>query len=809
MERTKKLLVKISLIMTALMISVLGLGVLAASPVKAVACCETKFGNCSPTVQKSFQRCNNEHGGVPCKMQTYDSASTSLPVVGAWTSVHPSPVSSKTFIVSGDASPVFSTLIPDQAYVIKDNVNYKLYYAGDNFASINLAQSPDGIAWTPYGGNPIITDAQYHSDVKYYSTGFPGANSGTNPSALTMNYRMWYQGLNGYGIDGWRYAESPDGINWYNRIPVSQFGPPVFSTLTGVNYGIANAVYTPGASNTGTDWTFRIYANVQWEDGPYAGMELVVMAFSSDGYNWTGYDPTSVGYATPVFKGTLDGISFDSDHIGWFKVIKNSATDWQAFYSGGKETTYKALNGIGYAISSDGINWVRKQTLFTTDDGVAWRSQSVWMPSVVKVGNDYQIYFIGSDNPDIDNSNWIQWKLGSAIFTPEIPPTVSSTIPVNAATGVAINSAMAATFSKPIDPLTVTTATFILKQGATPVSGAVTYTGLAATFKPDVNLAYGTEYTATITPGVKDLAGNPMANPYIWSFTTAEKPAPPQAVDSGANNGEVLMFSATMLGQTSMKATNAVGALTNPMVASSKDGNLTIELARGTKVLRNGTRVLSIDAKQVESPPASDGLEVIVAYEFSPAGTVFNPAPRVTVKYDADKLPKNVLGVALARYSDSSKSWEELPAEGVAGIGGPVNGRVDHFSKIGVVAKVAPPEKTVNTNLKPSFIIDKLMVSPAVVNAGEVVRVQVSVANDGNKEGTYPLILKMDSKPIASREIALAPGQETAVSFVIRDAAPGKHLIEVAEQTGSFKVDDGFNGIRDLWSQLLQALRLQ
>jgi hypothetical protein len=781
MERIEKLLVKISLVMTALMIVVTGLGVLAASPVKA----------------------------------TYGSASTNLPVIGAWTSApsstNPSSVSSNTYTISEDASPVFSTLIPDQAYVIRDSVNYKLYYAGNDFASINLAQSPDGIAWTPYGGNPIISDAQYHSDVKYFSTGFPGANGGTDPSALTMNYRMWYQGLNGYGIDGWRYAESPDGINWYNRIPVSQFGPPVFSALTGVNYGIANAVYTPGASNTGTDWTFRIYANVQWEDGPYAGMELVVMAFSSDGYNWTGYDPTSVGYATPIFEGTLDGISFDSDHIGWFKVIKNSATDWHAFYSGGKGTTYKALNGIGYAISADGINWTRKQTLFTTDDGVAWRSQSVWMPSVVKIGNDYQVYFIGSDNPDIDNSNWIQWKLGRAIFTPEIPPTVSSPIPVNAATGVDINSAMAATFSKPMDPLTITNTTFTLKQGATDVSGAVTYTGLTATFKPDVNLAYGTEYTATITTGVKDLAGNALTNPYIWSFSTAEKPAPPQSVVSGANTGAVLIFSATMLGQTSMRATNAVGALTNPMVASSKDGSLTIELARGTKVLRNGIRVLSIDAKQVELPPASEGLQVIVAYEFSPDGTVFNPAPRVTVKYDADKLPKNVLGLALARYNDSSNSWEELPAEGVAGIGGPVNGRVDHFSKIGVVAKLAPlPEKTTNGNgLKPSFIIDKLVVSSAVLNAGEVARVRISVANDGNKEGIYPLILKMDGKPIASREVALTPGQETTVSFAIRDAAPGEHLIEVAEQKVSFKVDDGFNGIRDLWSQFLQSLKLR
>jgi hypothetical protein len=328
---------------------------------------------------------------------------------------------SQTFYtINENSSPVFSTLIPDQAYVIKDNINYKLYYAGNDFASMNLAQSPDGITWTPYSANPVISDAQYHSDVKYYSTGFPGANSGTNPSLLTMNYRIWYQGLNQNSIEGWRYAESPDGINWYNHIPVSQFGIPVYSSATGVTYGIVDVIYTPGATNTGTDWTFRIYANVQWEVGIYGGKELVVMAFSSDGYNWTGYDPTLVGYATPVFTGTLDTSRFDCDHIGWFKVIKNSPTDWQAFYSGGKGSTYQALNGIGYATSTDGIQWTHRQTLLTTNDAVAWRNKSVWMPSVVKSGNNYELFFLGS--ADESDESWIWWKLGRAILTPVADP---------------------------------------------------------------------------------------------------------------------------------------------------------------------------------------------------------------------------------------------------------------------------------------------------------------------------------------------------------------------------------------------------
>ncbi len=100
------------------------------------------------------------------------------------------------------------------------------------------------------------------------------------------------------------------------------------------------------------------------------------------------------------------------------------------------------------------------------------------------------------------------------------PPTVSSTAPVNAATGVAINKAISAAFSEALDPATITTATFTLKQGATPVSGAVTYAGLVATFTPAANLAASTVYTATISTGAKDLAGNALATNYSWSFTT-------------------------------------------------------------------------------------------------------------------------------------------------------------------------------------------------------------------------------------------------------------------------------------------------
>ncbi len=120
-------------------------------------------------------------------------------------------------------------------------------------------------------------------------------------------------------------------------------------------------------------------------------------------------------------------------------------------------------------------------------------------------------------------SNFV-WSFITGAAPDTTPPTVSSTIPVNTATGVAVNSAMAAAFSEAMDPLTITTATFTLTQGGIPVSGVVTYAGVTATFKPAGNLLFSTMYTATITTGAKDLAGNALASNFTWIFTTGAAP---------------------------------------------------------------------------------------------------------------------------------------------------------------------------------------------------------------------------------------------------------------------------------------------
>jgi hypothetical protein len=127
---------------------------------------------------------------------------------------------------------------------------------------------------------------------------------------------------------------------------------------------------------------------------------------------------------------------------------------------------------------------------------------------------------------------------GSAVVVTS--PTVILTNPANAETGVALNQKIAATFSRTMDATTIQTTTFSLMQGSTQVTGFVSYSGTTATFSPASSLAPNTIYTATITTGAKDLAGNALASNYVWSFTTgaAAVVTPPMVISTDPANAE-------------------------------------------------------------------------------------------------------------------------------------------------------------------------------------------------------------------------------------------------------------------------------
>lgn len=105
-------------------------------------------------------------------------------------------------------------------------------------------------------------------------------------------------------------------------------------------------------------------------------------------------------------------------------------------------------------------------------------------------------------------------------------PTILSTSPVNGAVNVAVASPVSVTFSEDMDPTTLnspaTNFRLNVTTGGAPVIGTVSYnvSTRVATFTPALPLTGGMNYTATVTTGAKDLAGNALALNSSFSFTT-------------------------------------------------------------------------------------------------------------------------------------------------------------------------------------------------------------------------------------------------------------------------------------------------
>ena len=133
------------------------------------------------------------------------------------------------------------------------------------------------------------------------------------------------------------------------------------------------------------------------------------------------------------------------------------------------------------------------------------------------------------------------WSFTTGAIPDTTSPTVTLTDPANSATGVARNKVVALTFSEAMNPLTINASTFTVAQGTTVVSGVVVYSATTATFTPSNLLAASTTYTATITTGAKDLAGNALAANTVWSFTTSGTASMLAAGDLGAAGNYVIL----------------------------------------------------------------------------------------------------------------------------------------------------------------------------------------------------------------------------------------------------------------------------
>lgn len=116
------------------------------------------------------------------------------------------------------------------------------------------------------------------------------------------------------------------------------------------------------------------------------------------------------------------------------------------------------------------------------------------------------------------------WRFTTGQAADSTAPTVTFTSPVAGASAAPVNQNVNVAFSENMDPATMTAETFFVKEGKTPVAGKVQAAASTATFIPAKNLEKGKAYTATVTTGTRDLAGNQLAREYTWDFNAYTAP---------------------------------------------------------------------------------------------------------------------------------------------------------------------------------------------------------------------------------------------------------------------------------------------
>jgi hypothetical protein len=253
-------------------------------------------------------------------------------------------------------------------------------------------------------------------------------------------------------------------------------------------------------------------------DGPVATAPTVVSTMPVDGAVGVLRDTTvSATFSRPMNPATLTAVTF---------TVKQGAT---------------AITG---AVTVDPSN-----TVATFTPAAPLGDSLVYTATITTGATDPAGHALAADHV---------WTFTTGAMVATSPPRVIFTNPANLATNVSITKRPTATFSQAMNPTTITSATFTLSNGATPIAGLVTYDAATNTamFSPAAPLDLDTVFTGTITTGAKDTGGRALAQSYVWTFTTGACSQGP--IDLKSAGGFVVLAGSTV---TSTGATSVTGDL--------------------------------------------------------------------------------------------------------------------------------------------------------------------------------------------------------------------------------------------------------
>ena len=138
--------------------------------------------------------------------------------------------------------------------------------------------------------------------------------------------------------------------------------------------------------------------------------------------------------------------------------------------------------------------------------------------------NVYPSYWVCIYDFALNCTSSNNWSFSIAAGTDTTPPTVTSVTPSNGATGAGPSTPVVITFSKPLNPNTITSSNFALFNGVTRLSPSINRSADGRTVTLTQTLPASATIAVAVTHGVTDLVGNPLTD-FQSTFTTA--PTPP------------------------------------------------------------------------------------------------------------------------------------------------------------------------------------------------------------------------------------------------------------------------------------------
>ena len=258
------------------------------------------------------------------------------------------------------------TMVPS---VARSDDGWVMWYAGtaEEDYLVGWATSPDGHSWTRGGTTAALANDNLEGSWKRYST--------NSPMVLQDEgvWNVFYTGRaeeTGNLTIGLATGSSPTDVA---DVPDN----PVFSWNDDELGWAGQAVAHPAVLRNPAGW---------WELWYSTGYHKIGYAYSADGRTWSRYcqNPVFVGDSANAWESNQVKASEVVLHDGWYMMT----------YTGGATGAFH----VGWAMSRDGLNWVRapEPVLSPPEQGGTWESASVLGAAIAVDGDELRMWYAGT-----------------------------------------------------------------------------------------------------------------------------------------------------------------------------------------------------------------------------------------------------------------------------------------------------------------------------------------------------------------------------------------------------------------------------